>query len=79
REWDNSIYNLTRKILQQSSESGKTTHELAQELAEARMRELHPIFGHRGRDVIQGIVTRDSVWSRWVDEAAAAAVAEERG
>lgn len=62
REWENSIYNLTRTVLEQAAASGKTPHRIALEMAARRSMELHPLWGHRGQVIIDSLVAGG--WSR---------------
>jgi glutamate dehydrogenase/leucine dehydrogenase len=56
REWNNSIFNLTTRVLQESKMKDKTTQEIALELAEERSLELNPCYGHRSFQVIQWLL-----------------------
>jgi glutamate dehydrogenase/leucine dehydrogenase len=56
RDWDNSVYRITRRILERADREGVTTTVAANELADALALEPHPIFPHRGRDVIDALV-----------------------
>ncbi len=58
-EWDNSIYNLSREILENSQSSGQTPAHVALDLAEKRSFELHPIWGHRGAQIVASLVAGD--------------------
>jgi glutamate dehydrogenase/leucine dehydrogenase len=55
-EWDNGIYNLSLCILADAKRTGKTPARIAVELADERAREKHPIWGHRGVQIIQSLV-----------------------
>jgi glutamate dehydrogenase/leucine dehydrogenase len=54
--WDNSVFNLSLKILEEARRSGRTPARMAVDLAEERSRELHPIWGHRGAAIIRSLV-----------------------
>lgn len=54
--WDNSVFNLSLKVLEEAQRSGRTTARVALDLAEERSRELHPIWGHRGAAIIRSLV-----------------------
>ena len=62
--WDNSIFNLSLKILEEARRSGRTPARMALDLAEERSRELHPIWGHRGAAIIRSLVRTE--WGRAV-------------
>ncbi|HXU29960.1 MAG TPA: Glu/Leu/Phe/Val dehydrogenase dimerization domain-containing protein [Thermoanaerobaculia bacterium] len=55
-EWDNSIYNLSLAVLKTAQDSGKTPARLGLDLAEKRSFDLHPIWGHRGAQIIASLV-----------------------
>ncbi len=61
REWDNSVYNLSRRVLREAAELERTPQQVALEIAERRSHELHPLWGHRGRQIIDAVVRSD--WS----------------
>ncbi len=60
REWDGSIYRVTRDILERARESGETPVEAANRIADRRAHEPHPIWGHRANDIIRSLI--DSSW-----------------
>ncbi|KAJ3028705.1 UNVERIFIED_CONTAM: hypothetical protein HDU68_001054 [Siphonaria sp. JEL0065] len=62
RDWDNSIYNITTKVLQDSDVSGKTTQEISLALAENLSQVPHPLHGHRGIQIIESLVDHDNSW-----------------
>lgn len=57
--WDNSIYNLSLEILAAARKSGRTPARVALEMAEQRSFEPHPIWGHRGVQIIRSLVESD--------------------
>lgn len=54
--WHNSIYNLSLQVLETAKRSRKTPARVALELAEERSRVEHPIWGHRGRQIIESLI-----------------------
>ncbi len=54
--WDNSIFNLSLEVLKEAQRSGRTPARVALDLAEARSREIHPLWGHRGAAIIGSLV-----------------------
>ena len=62
KDWDFSIHQMTLKVLNESKESGKSTGEMAVEMAEKLSLENHPIFGHRGQLIIISLV--ENGWER---------------
>jgi glutamate dehydrogenase/leucine dehydrogenase len=60
--WENSIYLLTKSILKESDETGKTPQEIALEIAEEKSRQVHPLYGHRGQQIIDWLV-RSKEWN----------------
>jgi glutamate dehydrogenase/leucine dehydrogenase len=60
-EWENSVYNLSLSVLDEARQTDRTPARVALDLAERRSRELHPIWGHRGLEMIGSLVRND--WS----------------
>jgi glutamate dehydrogenase/leucine dehydrogenase len=60
--WDNSIYRLSLRILEEAQRTGQTPAKVALALAEERSFEAHPIWGHRGVQIIGSLVASD--WAR---------------
>jgi len=56
REWDNSVYVITRRALELAEQQNITTAAAANRLADELAREPHPIWGHRTRAIIDGLV-----------------------
>ncbi len=56
KEWEHSIYNRTKQVLGESEEKQKPTSEIALKLAGKLSKVNHPIFGHRGKDIIKSLV-----------------------
>lgn len=61
-DWDNSIFNLSLRVLNESVRTGSTPHRVAVDMADARSFELHPLMGHRGLQIIQDLVRGN--WAR---------------
>ncbi|MFO0581776.1 MAG: Glu/Leu/Phe/Val dehydrogenase dimerization domain-containing protein [Anaeromyxobacter sp.] len=57
-DWENGVYRLSLSVLEEAKRTGRTPHRIALELAEARSREPHPVWGHRGRLIIRSLVER---------------------
>lgn len=55
-DWDNSVYNLSREVLEEARRTGATPARVALDLAERRSRELHPVWGHRSAQIIRSLV-----------------------
>ncbi|MCG6927951.1 MAG: leucine dehydrogenase [Acidobacteria bacterium] len=64
--WDNGIYRLSLKVLEEARHTGKTPAQVALALAEERSFEAHPIHGHRGIRIIGSLVASD--WARGADD-----------
>jgi len=62
RDWDHSIPNALDRVLRLSRESGRPPGAVALEEAERLSMHEHPIFGHRGRQIIDHLVA--SGWER---------------
>ncbi len=60
REWDGSIYRVTRDILERARENGETPVEAANRSSYRRSHEPHPIWGHRANDIIRSLI--DGAW-----------------
>jgi len=60
KEWEYSIYNKAMQVLKESIEKNISTVEIALKLADKLSRESHPIFGHRGKEIIGSLV--DNAW-----------------
>ncbi|KAJ3088161.1 hypothetical protein HK102_009423 [Quaeritorhiza haematococci] len=65
RTWDNSIYNLLRKVLKDADATGTTPHKIAIKLADERSREVNLLYGHRGQVVIDTVVSSEA-WKKWM-------------
>ena len=55
-DWEHSIFQTALRVLRQSMETGEPTGRIAVQLADRLSLEPHPIFGHRGRLVIDSLV-----------------------
>ncbi len=56
RDWEYSIFKMTQKVLQKSIASAIPTADVALEMADKLSLENNPIFGHRGKLIIQSLV-----------------------
>ncbi len=56
KSWKHSIFNRTMQILRESKDKNVPTAEIALKLADKLSRKNHPIFGHRGKQIIQSLV-----------------------
>ena len=56
RDWEHSIFKRTLQVLNESKEKNIPTAEIALKLADKLSRENHPIFGHRGKEIIKSLV-----------------------
>jgi glutamate dehydrogenase/leucine dehydrogenase len=54
--WENSIYNLSLEVLNKARQTGRTPARVALDLAEQRSFQAHPIWGHRGIQIIRSLV-----------------------
>jgi glutamate dehydrogenase/leucine dehydrogenase len=50
--WESAIYPLARAVLEHADREGMTPHSVALEMAEKRSFEPHPLWGHRGAQII---------------------------
>jgi len=60
KDWEHSIYQTALNVLNQSKESGETTCQVAIRIADELSLQKHPIFGHRGQQIINSLVA-----NRW--------------
>jgi glutamate dehydrogenase/leucine dehydrogenase len=58
--WEHSIYNLTTRILARAQRESFSTIEAAEKLADDRLRVPHPIWGDRGRRILDSLLA-----TRW--------------
>jgi len=56
RDWEHSVFQTTLRVLRESKETGDPTGRIAVRQAEKLSLESHPIFGHRGRLIIDSLV-----------------------
>lgn len=58
-QWEHSVFKTTQQVLQRSKESGNPPAHVAMELADELAKRVHPIFGHRGAQIIDSLVKGD--------------------
>lgn len=56
REWQHSIYQTALRVLRKSRETGTAPAKVAMQLADELSLHPHPIFGHRGQQIIDSLV-----------------------
>jgi len=56
RDWEQSIFQTTLRVLRESAATREPTGHIAVRLADQLSLETHPIFGHRGRQIIDSLV-----------------------
>jgi glutamate dehydrogenase/leucine dehydrogenase len=56
RDWEYSIHRMTLKVLEGAKEKERPPAEVATAMADELSLEEHPIFGHRGRKIIDALV-----------------------
>ena len=56
RDWDHSIPNALDRVLELSRESGRPPGAVATDEADRLSMQEHPVFGHRGRQIIDHLV-----------------------
>ena len=59
-DWKHSVYRTTLQVLKKSKKNGKPPGKVAVKLADKMSKENHPVFGHRGREIIGSLV--DEKW-----------------
>jgi len=61
RDWRHSIHRMTLEVLRRATASMRPPGQVAIELADELSVEPHPIFAHRGYEIIRGLVA-DGEW-----------------
>ena len=56
RRWDEGVYVVTQKVLRLAQEIGESTTSAATRLADEQAQVEHPVWGHRGQAIINGLV-----------------------
>jgi len=56
RDWEHSVFKTTLRVLRESKRTGEPTGRIAVRQAEKLSLARHPIFGHRGRQIIASLV-----------------------
>jgi leucine dehydrogenase len=56
RDWVHSVYQTTLQVLQGSQKHKEPPGKVALRIADELSYEIHPIFGHRGRQIIESLV-----------------------
>ncbi len=56
RDWEHSVFNATRRVLQRAHDSEQTTAAAANALADELSSQLHPLWPMRGQQIIEGLV-----------------------
>ena len=56
RDWEHSIYQMSFKVLTESQKRGEPPAKVATQIADKLSLENHPIFGHRGQEIIDSLV-----------------------
>ena len=62
RDWDNSVYLITRRALELATAQGITTAAAANKLADDLALQPHPVWGHRTRAIVDGLIADE--WHR---------------
>jgi glutamate dehydrogenase/leucine dehydrogenase len=55
-DWKHSIYQMTMMILKKSKKKNQQTGKVAVKIADKLSKENHPVFGHRGQQIIDSLV-----------------------
>ena len=62
RDWEQSVFKMTRRVLLRAQETGMTTAEAANALADEIGAELHPVWPLRGQQIIEGLI--ETGWAK---------------
>ena len=60
KDWEFSVYNTVTKVLEEAEKTNSSTGAIALKLAEGLSLIKHPIFGHRGKLIINSLL--DNKW-----------------
>ncbi len=63
KDWEFSVHQTALKVLKQSGSTGEPPAKVAIRMADQLSEQPHPIFGHRGQDIIDSLI-RD----RWFEQ-----------
>lgn len=55
-DWEHSIYQMALMVLKKSKKKDKHTGKIAVQIADKLSKENHPVFGHRGQQIIDSLV-----------------------
>jgi hypothetical protein len=61
--WEGSVFQVTGRVLKRAQERGITPTDAANQLADELSTVAHPIWGHRGQQIIDDLVA-----SRWHEQ-----------
>jgi len=59
KDWEHSIYNRATQVLKESKNKNIPSAEVALRLADKLSKENHPVFGHRGRQIILSLAENE--------------------
>ena len=62
RTWEHSIFAMARTVLRRARELDEPSSDIATAMADELSEELHPLYGHRGRQIIDGLLA-----DRWFE------------
>ena len=60
KDWEHSIYNRTIQVLSESKNMKRPKAEIALTMSDKLSKENHPVFGHRGKEIVKSLV--ESNW-----------------
>lgn len=56
KEWENSVFQITRSVLKMAEENGCTPGQAGNQLADDYAAQEHPIWGHRSQEIIDSLL-----------------------
>ncbi len=59
RDWENSVYQMTLRVLKKSDDDKISTGQAANEIADHLSKEEHPLWGHRWWNVQESLLEND--------------------
>ncbi len=61
RDWEFSVYQTALRVLSESKQTGASPARVAMRLADELSMQPHPIFGHRGQQIIDSLVKNNGL------------------
>ena len=69
--WEYSVYQTSLQVIERAAREGVSTHQAAVQSAEELSQVVHPIWGHRGQEIIESLSDPKSSEDAWVNSSSA--------